>query len=159
MVKGQTMPKRWSCRQFGKDAPRLYWLWNKYSGDAAVAAHLGARFQAKPNEIDTFLESYIGEAWGFESGLPRPSDFTRNLYNEIASLMDPEILSVNLRQRFGKELDAPQWDHSDDTSLDRQIAHQFMLVHQKAREERTQALKRLIDALRTRHSALSRGPD
>lgn len=123
---------------FGRDAPWLYWFWNKQVGGNAVAAHLRARFEEHPDEVDSFLDTFVGEAWGMESGLPHRADFDRGNYDAVARLIDPSFLMTSLKQRYGAELDAPEYYHGSETPLARRIAHQFAYIHLKVVEEKTQ---------------------
>lgn len=119
----------------GRDAPRLYFLWNKFGNQEAVTAHLRARFEANPGEVDTFLDTFVGEAWGMEDGLPHRADFDRESYDAIAKLINPEIIVENLRQRYGGELDTPSFHLGRDVSLARRIAHQFVYIHTNLQEQ------------------------
>lgn len=121
---------------FGRDTRMLYWLWNKQAGGAEVAEHLQYCFKENPKEVDLFLDTYVGEGWGLESGLPHRSDFNRDSYDEIAKLLNPKIIAENLRQRFGVELDTSEYYHGDNIPLARRIAHQFTFIHQKVQEEK-----------------------
>lgn len=125
-------------RTFGRDAPWLYWFWNKQVGGDAVAAHLRARFEEHPDEVDSFLDTFVGEAWGMESGLPHRADFDRGNYDAVARLIDPSFLLISLKQRYGTELDAREYYHGSETPLARRIAHQFAYIHLKVVEEKTQ---------------------
>lgn len=124
---------------FGRDAPWVYWFWNKQDGGDAVAAHLRARFEEHPDEVDSFLDTFVGEAWGMESGLPHSADFDRENYDAVARLIDPGFLMTTLKQRYGAELDAPEHYHGSETPLARRIAHQFAFIHLKVEEEKTQS--------------------
>jgi len=121
---------------FGRDAPWLYWFWNKQDGGEAVATHLRTRFEANPNEVDSFLDTFVGEAWGMESGLPHRADFDRGNYDAVERLIDPGFLMANLKRRYGAELDAPEFHHGSETPLARRIAHQFAYIHLKVHEEK-----------------------
>lgn len=123
---------------FGRDAPWLYWFWNKQDGGDAVAIHLRARFEANPNEVDGFLDTFVSEAWGMESGLPQRADFDRGNYDAVAGLIDPDFIVANLKQRYGAELDAPEFYHGSETPFARRIAHQFVYIHLKVHEEKAQ---------------------
>lgn len=127
---------------FGGDASALYWLWNKHSDGSAVQAHLRSCFQANPAEVDNFLESFVGYAWGMESGLPHRADFDRGSYDAVAKLLEPDFIVTNLKQRYGAELDTPQFHHGNETSLACRIAHQFTYIHLKVQEEKVQAAGR-----------------
>jgi len=120
---------------FGRDAPWLYWFWNKQDGGESVATHLRARFEANPNEVDDFLDTFVGEAWGMESGLPHRADFDRENYEAVSKLIDPDFLMANLKRRYGAELDAPEFYHDSDTPLARRFAHQFAYIHLKVNKD------------------------
>ena len=85
---------------FGRDARVLYWLWNRHSDGTVVATHLRARFEANPDELDQFLDTYVGEAWGMEAGLPRRADFGRDGYDAIVRLIDTDFFARSPRVRF-----------------------------------------------------------
>jgi len=71
-----------------------------------------------------------------ESGLPRPADFSRETYNSVSHLISAEYVAINLRLRYGEELNTPQY-HPPGTMLqNRRIAHQFMSVHQHVLQEK-----------------------
>lgn len=112
-----------------KDAASLYWHWAHQRGREQVAAALTGRFDNAPQEVDAFLDCFVGEGWDMESGLPRRSDFDRENYDSVSRLVAPEYIAVNLRQRFGAELDAPNYYLNDEMPVARRFAHQFMFVH------------------------------
>jgi hypothetical protein len=97
------------------------------------------RFKIHAEEVDHFLDTYVGEAWGMESGLPRRSDFTRDAYNNIARLLDPAVLFGNLRARYGAELDAAQYFQGSDIPTTRRIARQFAHVYLAVQKEKASA--------------------
>lgn len=113
-----------------KDAKRLYWIWTDVRGKGVVHASLEARFTSSPEEVDQFLNCFVGEAWGMESGLPRPADFRRDDYNAATNLVPAMLIAANLRQRYGAQLDAPQQYPGDELSQALRVAHQFMRIHQ-----------------------------
>ncbi|MNV03569.1 KAP family P-loop domain protein [compost metagenome] len=119
--------------QAGRDAPHLYWYWQKGRNQEEVEANLRALFDADPACMDRFLDTYIGEGWELESGLPIRSDLRRNTYDDIASLISPDYIAANLRSRYGVELDDPQY-HQEGTPA-RMTAHQFVFIHQGALTE------------------------
>jgi len=119
--------------QAGADAPHLYWYWQKGRGQDEVEANLRALFDAEPTRMDGFLETYIGEGWELESGLPLRSDLRRDTYDAIALLISPDYIATNLRSRFGVELDDPQY--RTEGSPAHITAHQFVFIHQRASAE------------------------
>jgi predicted KAP-like P-loop ATPase len=125
-------------RTHGTDAPRLFWIWNKYASPAEVEAYLRERFEADPAEIDDFLLTYVGKAWGMESGLSHAADFDRGNFDAVATLIPPEFMVAKLKERYGSELDTPQYRHSDNVPLNRRIANQFASLYegvQKSKEK------------------------
>jgi hypothetical protein len=112
-----------------KDAPLLYRVWADANSVAVVRGRLQARFDNTPGDLDAFLACYEGEAWGMESGLPRPADFRREQYNAVTHLLSADYVAANLRARFGAELDSPLFHPDTEMGQARRIAHQFMAVH------------------------------
>ncbi|MDB5874638.1 MAG: P-loop domain protein [Ramlibacter sp.] len=112
-----------------KDAQSLYWAWARGTSPEHVREQLVSTFDAHPEELDSFLASYVGEAWGMESGLPRPADFRREQYNSVTHLLAGEYVAANLRQRYGPELETPQEYPPETMTQSRRVAHQFMGVH------------------------------
>lgn len=112
-----------------KDAPLLYWAWAHGTSQEHVREQLVTTFDAYPEELDSFLATFIGESWGLESGLPSPEDFQRRHYDSVTQLLPAEYVAANLRRRYGHELDTPQEYPPESMAQPRRVAHQFMGVH------------------------------
>lgn len=124
--------------RFPKDCPSLYWLWRSSGAELAVTAALESRLAAVPDEVDAFLDCFVGEGWEMESGLPVRSSLNRRNYDSISELVSSDFIVANLRARYGVELDEPQYHPAGEFSIARKIAHQFMAIHnQVAQEEAT----------------------
>lgn len=119
--------------QFGRDTPLLLWLWNSVDANNARAA-VRSRLNLHPEEIDAYLDCYIGEGWEIESGLPVRGRFERRHFDEVDRLVGADYVMENLRKRFGGELDAPQEYPPDDWLASRKVAHQFALIHGHVRQ-------------------------
>lgn len=128
-----------------KDAPSLYRAWADRASVAHVRRGLETLFNSAPEQLDTFLGCYIGEAWAIESGLPRPADFEREQYNSVSHLIAPEYIVANLRSRYGEELEAPQTYPPDTMTQPRRVAHQFMTVHQYVLQEKLAVAQSFVD--------------
>lgn len=113
--------------QAGRDAPNLYWYWQHGRNREEIEARLREVFDKDPAKLDDFLDTYIGEGWEVESGLPVRSDLRRESYDSIASLISPNYVFDNLRTRYGAELDAPQYYQTGEPA--RITAHQFASIH------------------------------
>jgi hypothetical protein len=115
-------------RKFGSQATVLYEWWR--STDAAgLAMRLIACLDADNSEVSAFLDAFVGESWEVSTGVPHRSDLDRNTYDNVARLVDPEVVTVRLRSQFGTELDSPQYDHDADTLPALRFAHQFTHIH------------------------------
>ena len=112
-----------------KDAQSLYWVWVQGTSHERVRDQLAATLDQHPEELDSFLSCYVGEAWGLESGLPRPADFRRDEYDSVTRILPGEYIAANLRLRYGRELDTPQDYPSETMTQSRRVAHQFMSIH------------------------------
>lgn len=113
--------------QAGRDAPNLYWYWQRGRNREEIEARLREFFDKDPAKLDDFLDTYIGEGWEVESGLPVRSDLRRESYNSIASIISPNYVFDNLRTRYGAELDAPQYYQNGEPAGI--TAHQFASIH------------------------------
>ena len=114
--------------QFGREARSMYWIWRDTDHTRATTQTL-AHFMRAPELVDPFLDIFVGESWGMESGLPSRSDFDRRDYNDIAALVDPNAIADNLRERYGTELTTPSYHQDDSVDLARRIAHQYVFIH------------------------------
>lgn len=121
-------------RQFGSAAPTLYGWWHEVDA-AGLAGRLSACLKAASEEVDTFLDSFVGEAWDLGTGLSHRSDLDRGVYNQIARFIAPEQIAQLLRARYGAELDEPQCHHGNGVALPVRIAHQFMYVYARVLAE------------------------
>jgi hypothetical protein len=132
------------------DTSHLLWIWNRYGKGGEVRDYLHGRFDTSPKEIDDFLSAFVPTAWGMESGLSHKSDFDRDAYNNVIKMIEPKYLFEKLKDRYGGELDTPDFYEPRDGDLGRRIANQFAFVHRVAEEEsRKKAEGELGDARET----------
>lgn len=119
--------------QFGSEARSLYWYWHVVN-PAEVSARVLARLDQAPEDIDQFLDVHTREAWGLETGVPSRADFSREDYDSVSRLTGADEIVRRLRDRYGAELDAPQYHPDSDLDVPRRIAHQFVFVHLAAQD-------------------------
>lgn len=119
-----------------EDAPALYGYWQRGRGTEEVEEHLRVIFEQNPASMDNFIDTYVGEGWEVASGLPVRSFLQRYHYDAIAFCISPEYVMENLRERYGAELDSPEY-HSDGSSA-RKVAHQFAAIHKAVLEQAAQ---------------------
>lgn len=115
-------------RQFGSHTPTLYGWWHEVDA-TGLSSRLSACLEAAIEDVDAFLDAFVGEAWELGTGLSHRSDLDREAYNCIARFIAPQQIAQRLRARYGAQLDDPQFHHGNDVALPIRIAHQFMCVH------------------------------
>jgi predicted KAP-like P-loop ATPase len=113
------------------DAPGLYWTWKNALGRDAVSGALISRFEVHPLEVDVFIDQFVGTGWELESGLPRRSNLEREAYDQIDALLPIEFIVGKLRERFGEELDVPQYHLGDSADHARRFAHQLSFIYRE----------------------------
>lgn len=116
-------------RVFGDDTPFMLFGWRRYGDRGKLRAHLEAHIADKPEEALAFIRTYLGRAWGMDSGLSVPSDFDASGYESIKRTMDPTVVFNALRKRYGSALDTPVFHHGEDKPRDEVLAHQYAVVH------------------------------
>ncbi|AXW61555.1 hypothetical protein CJO94_05885 [Ralstonia solanacearum] len=119
----------------GREARSLYWFWNNQTRDGTVATHLSSAFAAREENVDLFLDTFVGEGWDMATGLPHRSDLMRESYDAITGLIDPQIILNHLRQRHGAVIDTADYYSDDRTPLALRIARQFSFLHRAALEQ------------------------
>lgn len=122
-------------RTFGEDAPRLLWLWNKYGSAAEAAAHLVTSFDADKEAVVEFLCTYVGLAWGMESGLAHRGDFNRNDYDAVKVLVAPDEIMQRLQDLYGDALDSSSHRFGDTVPYKNRVANQFAFIHEGVKAE------------------------
>lgn len=115
-------------RQFGSRAPTMYGWWHAVDA-TGLAGRLSACLLAGDEEVDRFLEAFIGESWGIGTDLSDEIDLDRDVYDHIARFIAPEQIAQRLQARYGDQLDDPQVNHGVGVAQPIRIAHQFMYVH------------------------------
>jgi hypothetical protein len=128
-------------RSHGTDAPSLLWIWNKYAQGQEVESYLIKRFETDSAEIDDFLCVYVGKAWGMDRGLSHVADFNRDNFDAVKTLISPEFIFTKLKERYGAELDTPQYYHYQDVPIGRRIAHQFASIYNGVKKEQENETK------------------
>lgn len=123
------------------DARALYWIWQSQLGSIDLTKSLLVRFTEFPNEVDVFLDCYVGEGWYVESGLPVRSDFDRRSYDEIANLIPPEKIAENIEERYGPDFLQVNMQSEQEVSITKRIAHQYLQIHNKVQKEKPDVLQ------------------
>jgi hypothetical protein len=127
--------------QVSQGVPSLLWIWAHVRGAEAVANAIRDWLYRSHEDPSRFLASYLGKAWGMESGLSRLADFRRESYDSIATCIDPREIYDRLRGIYGPQLDDPQFYQDEGTPHLLSVARQFAFIHEavKGAESGTQA--------------------
>jgi hypothetical protein len=121
---------------FGRDAAPLYWLWGTRGDQAALQVRLTELFERDGDAVDRFLDIYVGEAWGMDSGLPSRADFDRGAYNALAHVIDPTRVFDHLLNRHGAGIEMAEYHQSRDVPTALRFARQFAVVHRRVLQEK-----------------------
>jgi len=121
-------------RQLGTDASVAYHFWHRVDA-AGLAARLARCLDAGAEEVDWFLDAFVGNAWTGGAMDPHRTDFDRDDYNNATRLIDGSQIAQHLHARYGAALDAPLYRQTPDVPLATRVAHQFMVVHARALAE------------------------
>lgn len=78
------------------------------------------------------------------TGLPVESEFNRDIYNSVSSLIDPATVAAALQQIYGDELATPNYRLPLREPRERRLAHQFMFIHGKVLAEKEHGQARSV---------------
>lgn len=116
-------------KRFGEDAPRLYWIWQEFRGREEVREAITRWLAGEPDGVDQFLDNFVGRAWGLETGVSQRAELRRDQYNVIAELVDPALILLRLRDRYGLGIDSADFVRAADLPENRKIAYEFAAIH------------------------------
>lgn len=125
-------------QRFGDDARMMYSWWHQADA-AGVSARLAEQLAAGPEQVDAFLDVFVGEAFELPTGASHRTDFEQSDYDVVARLISPAIVAQRLRERHGAALDTPRYHHGNDTPLALRVAHQFVVLHAQVLAQADQA--------------------
>ena len=114
-------------------SPLIAWI--HAEGPDPVQAHLVKVFEQDSNQVSRFLRSGVPLAWGEEG--PRISDLTENELKNIELLIDLNTLADWVKRCCPGDFDDPQYYFDEGTSIDRQLAEQFMRLYNRRKSNET----------------------
>ena len=123
---------------YGTDSPGLFWLWQQYGEKEKVRAVLAIQI-TDVNSALSLIGSYVGKAWGLESGRSHQADFQREAYDLIAGLVEPERILALLRLRYGASLGEAEF-YGEGMESDQRIAHQYAWMHRKVTDSQREQM-------------------
>jgi hypothetical protein len=118
-----------------KNARKYLAWWQRASGSDPVRAYTSKYVKENPASIFELMKSYLPTAWGMTTGLPVESEFDRDTYNSVSSVIDPATVAAVFQQIYGDELATPNYRLPLREPRDRRLAHQFMFIYGKVLAE------------------------
>ncbi len=115
----------WVFSKYGRESIGLLWTWKQYASN--VQSYVSEGLQRDIGRLDEFLSSFLGQA--YSSGLPVRTDFRREGYDNIASIVDPGVVNELVMQAYGDKILPEEYHFGDDTPDDLRIANQFAYIH------------------------------
>lgn len=64
------------------------------------------------------------------------TDFERHSYDNVASIVDPEIVNELVVQVYGSRIQPEEYDFNDDTEDGLRTANQFVYIHRHVKKEK-----------------------
>ena len=112
--------------------PHAFYLLNKYSKREVITSHVTSVLQKDKSAIIRLLDAYTPTAWGMETGVSHKSDFERDQYNSITTVLDPEFLLHSI-ETFQGQLPEDQENYPRDFEHgDRSVLlNQFVWIHRR----------------------------
>lgn len=129
----------WLFSKYKGKAVALLWTWKQYGGEDAVRTYVSEGLRQDIGRLDEFLESFVGQA--YSSGLPAKTDLSRLSYDNIASVVAPEIVNDLVMQAYGSRIQLEQYHFDDETPDGLRIANQFAYVHLYVAKEKEAAVQ------------------
>lgn len=115
-----------------KAIPTIFYTLNKFVRDDYVNEYMGSLISKEPESIMSILDAYVPTAWGMESGISHKSDFERDQYNSVTSVLDPSIILKAIEVYFPaamKELNEYPRVYDDDAEKGLLFLEQFVWLH------------------------------
>ncbi|KHS98325.1 P-loop NTPase fold protein [Pectobacterium brasiliense] len=115
-----------------KTIPTIFYTLNKFVRDDYVNEYVGTLISKAPESIISILDAYVPTAWGMESGISHKSDFEREQYNSVTSVLDPIIILKAIEVNFPaamKKLDEYPRVYDDGAEKRLLFLEQFIWIH------------------------------
>lgn len=125
--------------QYPKICYSILYQAKKYLGAHEVVSYLKRIFKKYEKSVLRLLDAFTPTAWGMESGISHKSDFKRDQYNAITSVVDPIILISAIAQEFGDITCTTEDYPREDKDRDLLLIKQFLWLHNHVLNEQKQS--------------------
>ncbi|HEV8489406.1 MAG TPA: P-loop NTPase fold protein [Candidatus Limnocylindrales bacterium] len=115
-----------------RDATLLLFLWARYGSREETEAHLRASFEKSPGSVVDFLECYVPIAWSMDTGIGHRSDFSRDMYDQLKLVINPDAIDGALIAVVGDVGRPGEYPRSVGDLTPRLLAEQFRFLHLSA---------------------------
>ena len=115
-----------------KYMPSIFHVLNKFIHNNYVNEYVERLISKDPKSIIYILDAYAPTAWDIESGISYKSDFERNQYDNLTSVLDPLIVLRAIQDNFPpalKKLDAFPRIYNDEAENGLILLEQFIWLH------------------------------
>ncbi|MCI0622104.1 MAG: KAP family NTPase [Acidobacteria bacterium] len=120
-----------------KSAASLFSMWFTYGEKESLKTYLIQRFDGDPTEAAKFLGCYLPTVWAGDTGLPRKGSISRETYDGIANVVDPELMISYLRKVYGDALDDDKFFEERKGDPDAKAAATFVRMHKAVCADRS----------------------
>lgn len=118
-------------------AASLFDMWLIYGNKESLKTYLLQRFDRDPAETAKFLGCYLPTVWAVDTGLPRQGSISRETYDGIANLVDPDVMIGFLQKVYGAALEDDRFFEERKGDSDAKAAATFVRMHKAVRSEKT----------------------
>jgi hypothetical protein len=109
--------------------------WRLCSGPEGPRDYLSKRVASNPESIFELMKCFLSTGWGMTTGLPIETDFERNTYDTMTSIIAPETVIEALRLIYGNLLNNPQFHLSKREPRELRLANQFVFINERVAAE------------------------
>ncbi|WP_375491319.1 P-loop NTPase fold protein [uncultured Nostoc sp.] len=117
--------------QFPEDALSLIYVWSRWGSEEEVKHYLLETLSSNSQNAVEFLKCYLPTQWSSVHYGARKGDFERSHYDDLAKLVDPDLIYNLIGNIYGSVLNDPKYDSDNPKrSLDEKVINQFAVIHQ-----------------------------
>jgi hypothetical protein len=111
-------------------------IWENWIAFNETNEYLSNTFKESRNNVIEFLNTYIGTGWSMETGLPSKSELTRDQYDMIVRVVDPDIVLHHLHNIYGDDIYNVKLENSGYDVSDKTTALRFSTFYDISKKEK-----------------------
>lgn len=111
-------------------------MWFIYGDKESLKTFLSKRFDQNPKEAARFLACYLPTMWSGLTGLPRKGGISRETYDGMANVIDPDQMIGYLKRGYGDVLDDERFLEEHKGDADARAAAKFVRMYRAVRNEK-----------------------